>query len=784
MQHIRTVLLFLFAAFVSVQADSDPESCDGEFCRKEHNIYGRDANSNLLAHLPKDWRTHMTWGTFRPHIYAGVRSRTGPLFFFSDVMWSSHSERGTIVRHDCRQDDGLSYGWNRHDGSSFGTQDITDPKIGLLLQTLFTKEAGTWAISVNAKSTKEHSAKRTIMIAFGCASDKGVKVDACVRVNQDGTTATIADSILGIDSQISILGKPSAVWGEKDVTILTLKEAVKSALGEDGLLPNSVEDGSSIIVVQFEIGKEDIEVALVQSQNSELLDLSTLKKMSEKLSDSFDAEFQSKFGLEPSNVYLPLAREAFSALVGGLGYFYGANKVSLLDGTQTETEDGGLFSAVPCRPFFPRGFLWDEGFHQMVISQFNPTLTLDVLFHWFSRMQNDGWIPREQILGVEAEERVPSEFVRQHEKHANPPTLMLVIERLLDANLSTSDNELLHTLYPAAKKWMSWFISSQAGLGGTFHWHGRDPNDGKLHPMTLSSGLDDYPRASHPTKFERHVDLFCWVIKALEIMEKFGRAINDEAGANEYKSDREKKLQRLDKWHWDKTALVYSDVGNHSNSPRLKTYFVYRCRTPDGRGAVDVHMRQGEHPKCPPTHRGQGFPLGDGHGGHLSVQKISYKKKQKYQFVRNIGYISLFPLMLRLLNPESDQLLHTLQLMRNETHLWTDYGLRSLSTTNFFYDKENAPGDAPYWRGPIWININYLALYGLQHYRKLSGPHQSLAEQIFQELKENIVKNIGRVKSETNFFFEQYNDKTGKGQRNHPFTGWTSLVSLIIAEKF
>ena len=30
--------------------------------------------------------------------------------------------------------------------------------------------------------------------------------------------------------------------------------------------------------------------------------------------------------------------------------------------------------------------------------------------------------------------------------------------------------------------------------------------------------------------------------------------------------------------------------------------------------------------------------------------------------------------------------------------------------------------------------------------------------------------------------FEQYNQDTGDGQRNHPFAGWSALVLLAIAE--
>ena len=38
--------------------------------------------------LTDAWQQRMMWGTTRPHIYAGVRSRTGPSFIFADVLWS------------------------------------------------------------------------------------------------------------------------------------------------------------------------------------------------------------------------------------------------------------------------------------------------------------------------------------------------------------------------------------------------------------------------------------------------------------------------------------------------------------------------------------------------------------------------------------------------------------------------------------------------------------------------------------------------------------------------
>jgi mannosyl-oligosaccharide glucosidase len=72
------------------------------------------------------------------------------------------------------------------------------------------------------------------------------------------------------------------------------------------------------------------------------------------------------------------------------------------------------------------------------------------------------------------------------------------------------------------------------------------------------------------------------------------------------------------------------------------------------------------------------------------------------------GYLSLFPFLLELLPPSAPQLGHILDLMRDPEHLWSPYGIRSLSKSHpEFGQGEN------YWKGPIWIQMNYLALRAL-----------------------------------------------------------------------
>ena len=60
-----------------------------------------------------------------------------------------------------------------------------------------------------------------------------------------------------------------------------------------------------------------------------------------------------------------VAKAALSNLLGGIGYFYGRSEVVLPGGRRARAPPAGLLTAVPSRPFFPRGFMWDEGFHQV-----------------------------------------------------------------------------------------------------------------------------------------------------------------------------------------------------------------------------------------------------------------------------------------------------------------------------------------------------------------------------------------------------------------------------------
>jgi mannosyl-oligosaccharide glucosidase len=79
--------------------------------------------------------------------------------------------------------------------------------------------------------------------------------------------------------------------------------------------------------------------------------------------------------------------------------------------------------------------------------------------------------------------------------------------------------------------------------------------------------------------------------------------------------------------------------------------------------------------------------------------------------------------------------------------------------------------------------MNYLILKNLLAVAQSdSSPSvvKSKATKIYSELRENLVGNVFNEWEKTGFAWEQYNPETGAGQRTQHFTGWTSLVVVIM----
>lgn len=461
--------------------------------------------------------------------------------------------------------------------------------------------------------------------------------------------------------------------GLKDTNILNVKERLQAlaerAPGADDpeiLLDNIIDDDSTLVVVQaivdadvaaFAPGDVALDVVLNElavapaSDNIDALVTRAIAQRSQAFHERFAAAFQLSTkgvsSLDGSSqafnaVDVAFAQAAFSNLIGGVGYFYGSSLVQhdANDPTVVEASPKPLFTAVPSRSFFPRGFLWDEGFHQIGIAAFDDALARDVIVHWLGLMEDDGYIAREQILGQSARRRVPNEFLVQHVEHANPPSLLLCIEKMLaraaasssSASSSSKDahdlDAFVRLVFPFLERWYHWLLRTQRGpivtdALMTFRWRGRRADDGKLIANTLSSGLDDYPRASTPSANEMHVDLLAWMIKASDVMAQLARVLERDATA--FEADNRRFRTALDAVHWSDAHQSFFDVGDHSEDGRIDHRVVVRCRN-DATGAIvdttaPVDDLQRRDVQCPASHPTFLFPLGDGSGG-LKMQQI------------------------------------------------------------------------------------------------------------------------------------------------------------------
>ncbi|CAH2038653.1 unnamed protein product [Thlaspi arvense] len=722
--------------------------------------------------LPMFQGTHkadLYWGTYRPQAYFGVRART-PKSLVAGLMWLVTRDGKPVVRHFCENKDkgGLkSFGWKEHNGIDFGRQDLLESE--LELTTSFVKSkvgnlgyGGDWSVRINVKNlwAEGDEEMKGANLFFYIADHEVPNNDLNLGLKGSTTLASGSRADVG-NWQLHLRSKDKLdqhYCGFKTPnSVINLSELVVKNLNGGHALSNTVEPDSNVYVFQIstmnQIQTATIDIAFISGLEEETSDmekriddltdvpLSTILLEKEK---AFDKKFKECYNLsgEVETNNLVVGKAAIANMLGGIGYFHGALKVSYKIFHQDHlyyfpTE---LYTAVPCRPKFPWGFLWDEGFHQMLIWRWDLHTSLEIVGHWLDLMNSEGWIPREQLLGAETLSKIRPEdpIIIQDPKIANPPTLLLVLCDLItkihtkkfDANEASQIAEFLKGAFPRLEAWFHWLYTTQKGkIEGSFYWRGRQKTSGERNPRTLASGLDDYPRASDPSEDEMHVDLRCWIYLAADCMNFITEFLKEKPTEDYSKIAMQlSDISKLNKLHYDRDYETYLDFGNHTEKE--------------------------------------------------TVEKPTPRK------VPHVGYVSLFPLISKIIPPKSQILDQQLTLILDEDKLWSHYGLLSLSKESSLYMIPNATDQTPYWRGPIWINLNYLILASLYHYSKEDGPYSIRARDTYTRLRKNLISNVVRNYEQTGYIWEHYNQTNGSGEGGRDFTGWSALILLIMSEDY
>ncbi|UXI21577.1 arrestin domain-containing protein 2 [Sarcoptes scabiei] len=703
------------------------------------------------------------WSSLIPGHYFGLRAAK-PNSTIVSMMWFRQRiipNQGLLIRHQCRQEDNLrKYSWIYNDFRSFGHQNIEDHN--LHLNTSFLRVSADYSIArIKIKDVFKRNELHSLILYAATEDD------------QDNMT------VLGSPSEIPFMPIFSIRISSKNLGELRLNFKIQQG---DIILKQSLQTHSRLDRLEetirenlffykyhnqtlFVISNSDdingnnqkinfiayqvifndsmtIDLEILSNQSQSPFNFEDYEIELDRRQQNFNKEFSRKFSLDSfdKNV-IDFARITLSSAIGSIGYFYG---YSLVDSNRIkEARNYGpiqLLTVCPSRSVFPRGFLWDEGFHQLLISRWDPKLSMMIIKSWFSLMNEDGWIPREVILGDEAISRVPQEFLVQHSNVANPPSLLFAIESLIDSE--TFDQQWLKEIYPRLHRWFDWFNTTQSGHKPfTFRWRGRNATTKmELNPKTLASGFDDYPRATNPTDDEIHLDLHCWIALASRLMSK----ISKKLGENDVFEDYYEILsnnQLLEKLYWSDRYSMFCDKGLHSTNVILRRM----------------------------------------HNKDQTWFERQIITEPEYDCVPEFGYVSLFPFIVTILEPNNPKLLKILERIQNTEVLWTNYGLRSLSKKSSYYLRYNTEHDGPYWRGSIWINMNYMVLNALKYYSLIQGPFKDISKSLHSRLKTNLVNALYTEYKRSGFIWEQYNDTNGHGRGAHPFTGWSSLIVQIIS---
>ena len=731
----------------------------------------------------------LKWGAYSPY---NIFSITKMEFLAPELsLFYYYCPVYTSCRFRQRVESSIDVKYLYNNGESYFLEKVIDEKFGIELEIEFSKKefnkSQAWDATVLLLTTKnislsfvfkirnkehminiiEQERNNTIIFSFGGKNGEDhefIKIEGEETCNFKNISITILkilqNDLIDVTYRYIYNKENRKNKGKDSYDIEDEEEEYRDIFDEQyPNRENNINDSSNVNVLYFDFLLEQSCIFFISYEDSKVPEFNDLafsirKKEQQK---SFRKKVLDKFMNNQIHLYpedfekrLSLSFETISNLLGGLTYYHG--NLSTIN-TKIKHGEKGVFCSTPSREKFPRGFLWDEGFHLAILCKWDQFLCSLIVENWLDLMDIDGWIAREQIRNIENAQKVEHIFVHQDFFEANPPTLIFGILTLIsetENNLKKLEmtekslkqkrfKDFICRLYKKLKLWFVWMMDTQTDINeessdeernlkfmfpfknsktsGTYDWKPkiRWHCKGQCHDGNfMGSGLDDYPREDNNSKSEQHLDLAVWLCFFAENLARVATYIGEQEDSAEYYSIFSYLKEKINEEFLDYSDFIYKDV----------TYNV---------------------------------------------------EENEYDHNEHIGYINLFPFFFGIHQNRSEVKASFYHLLGNSTLLKSPFGIRSLSKLDFYFGK-----DDNYWRGPIWIPLNFLILRSL----KIYFADDSVGRDLYFEIKTNLEENLIAEWERTGFLWENYCSIGGTGQREKGFTGWSALIVLIMNEDY
>lgn len=370
---------------------------------------------------------------------------------------------------------------------------------------------------------------------------------------------------------------------------------------------------------------------------------------------------------------------------------------------------------------YQRSWFWDTAFISQVWLLANPDIAKEIILTHIGTQLEDGMIPH--MVSPDYKSSI-----------TQPPLFAWATWKIYE---KTKDEDFILKVYPKLKLFIQWIISSRDFHGdGLYKWVRSD-----------ESGMDDSPRfdgimVTQAPEYFPHPDLLTRSLHswALHLLGKLRFGIHPQIGKLDIRD-----IRALDLNCFLVNELSY--LAKIADILRLESdRESFKKRATDLSELIQRKLWSDE----------DSFFYDLGPSGFIKVKTP-------------VAFYTLFSGV-----ADENQSIRLVEHLTDENEFWTPYPVPSVAVN----DKRFL---LKYWRGPVWINVNYLIYLGLRSYG---------FDDIAYELRDKTIQMVANVYDKRGNFYEFYNPFTGDVEGFLPpkpakeFVGWTGLIANLLYDKY